>query len=264
MDSKNSKKNNSNMSSISVSGTKSKSISIDKIINEYVKKICDFDNLNKNFDEKLSNIELLTDNLIDYCIKKKIFYFIENKINYTSIILNFKSHLANFIKNIVDPNDYVINKYVINVDDDNLSINKMGWDNVSDLNSIMFKNFKNLNESFEKNVSFGKEIEINNYDDGFNGFELNNDANNIYNLNQLNDSNDLNNINNFDGDNISLNSNKNLIINNKNVDNKILPIYIKLLINQNKYVVELIDKLISMCDILSNPDVKYKKNNPYN
>lgn len=262
MDSKNSKKNNYNAVSITTSGTKAKSI--DKIINEYIKKICDFDNLNKTFDEKLLNIEILTNNLIDYCIKKKIFYFIENKIGYTNIVQNFKSHLANFIKNLVDPNDNVINKYVINIDDDNLSINKMGWDNVSDLNSIMFKNFKNLNESFEKNVSFGKEIQMNNYDDGFDGFEpnnYNNNNNDTYNLKQLNDS---DNFNDMVGDNVSLNSNNNLVINNVNVDNKILPIYIKLLINQNKYIIELTDKLISMCGILSNPDIKYKKNNPYN
>ena len=49
MDSKNKSLNKSNT-------TKSKSI--DKIINEYIKKICDFDNLNKTFEEKLSKILL--------------------------------------------------------------------------------------------------------------------------------------------------------------------------------------------------------------
>ena len=60
---------------------------IDKIINEYIKKICEFDSLNKTFDEKLKNITVLTDNLIDYCIKKKILYYIENKISYTFRII---------------------------------------------------------------------------------------------------------------------------------------------------------------------------------
>lgn len=221
---------------------------VDKVINDYIKKICDNDMLNKTFDDKLKNITILTDNLIDYCIKKKIFYFIENKISYTSIIINFKSHLTNFIRNLVDPNDEIINKYIINVEDDNISMGKMGWDNVSDLNSIMFKNFKNLNETFEKNVSFESQFEITNYDDGFDGFKLNNNNSNLYNDN----SNSYN-------DNAN-----NLIIDNKNVNNKILPIYIKLLINQNKYLVEFTDKLISMCNILSEPDIKYKKINPYN
>ena len=210
-------------------------ISIEKIINEYIKKICDYDNLNKTFDEKLKNITLSTDNLIDYCIKKKIFFFIENKISYTSIILNFKSYLTKFIKDLVDPNDDIINKYIINIQDDNMSIGKMGWDNVSDLNSIMFNNFKNLNETFQKNVSF----EMNNYDEGFDGF-------------RLNDTNDNTN------DNINDNTNDNTN------DNKILPIYIKLLINQNKYLIEFTDKLIIMCNILSDQDYKYKKHNPYN
>lgn len=227
-------------------------ITIDKIINDYIKKICDYDNLNKTFDEKLNNITHLTDNLIDYCIKKKIFYFIENKISYTGIIKNFKSHLVNFIKELVDPNNTIIDKYIINTQDDNISLKQMGWDNVSDLNSIMFKNFKNLNETFEKNVSFGisehenftkdSHMEITNYDECYDGFELNKIENN------LNNENDENN---------------NYKMTNE-INDKILPIYIKLIINQNKHLVEFIDKLTSMCDILSNDDIKYKKNNPYN
>ena len=223
--------------------------SIEKVINEYIKKICESDNSSKTFDEKLKNISILTDNLIDHCIKKKIFYFIEHKISYTSIIFNFKSHLAKFIKNLVDPNDDVFNKYIINIDEDNISISKMGWDNVSDLNSIMFKNFKNLNESFEKNVSFNSEINITNYDEGYQGFQLNN----VPNIN-----NNLMNVDMKEDDSIEQN------IYNTSINDKILPIYIKLLINQNKYLVEFTDKLIMMCNVLSNSDIKYKKQNPYN
>lgn len=218
---------------------------LDKIINEYVKKICEFDNLNKTFDEKFKNITILTDNLIDYCIKKKILYFIENKISYTCIVQNFKSHLSKFVRDLVDPNDDIINKYVINTQDDNISMGKMGWDNVSDINSIMFNNFKNLNETFEKNVSFGSEINITNYDESYEGFQLNT-ANDICKLNEL------------------TNCDDETVIDDKNIDNKILPIYIKLLINQNKYIIEFTDKLISMCYILSDCDIKYKKLNPYN
>ena len=169
------------MSNGSIAIKKCLNKTIEKIINEYIKKICDYDNLNKTFDEKLKNIDELTNNLIDYCIKKKIFYFIENKISYTSIISNFKSHLVKFIKDLVDPNDDIVNRYIINIQDDNVSTSKMGWDNVSDLNSVMFKNYKNLNETFEKNVSFENELEINNYDEGYEGFRLND--NNITNNN---------------------------------------------------------------------------------
>lgn len=221
---------------------------LDKIINEYIKKICEFDNLNITFDEKLKNITILTDNLIDYCIKKKILYFIENKISYTCIVQNFKSHLSKFIRDLVDPNDDIINKYVINTQDDNISMGKMGWDNVSDINSIIFNNFKNLNETFEKNVSFGSEINITNitnYDESYEGFQLNT-TNDVCKLNEL------------------TNCDNDIVIDDKNIDNKILPIYIKLLINQNKYIIEFTDKLISMCYILSDCDIKYKKLNPYN
>lgn len=212
--------------------------SIDKIIDNYIIKICKFDNQNKTFDEKLKNISILTDNLIDYCIKKKIFYFIDNKISYSSIVYNFKSYLAKFIKDIVDPNNNIINKYIINTQEDNISMVKMGWDNVSDINSVIFKNFKNLNESFEKNVSFETKNDFNNKD-------LNND--------KLSDKEDDENLN-----------SQLIMIDDNNVDSKILPIYIKLLINQNKYLIEFTDKLIFMCEILSNEDIKYKKNNPYN
>ena len=234
------------MNNIVIGIKKNTNKSIEKVINEYIKKICECDNLSKTFDYKLNNITSLTDNLIDYCIKKKIFYFIENKISYTSIVCNFKSHLGKFIKDLVYPNNEIINKYIINVQDDNISMGKMGWDNVSDLNSIMFKNFKNLNESFEKNVSFGSQLEITNYDEGFDGFKLNNNEHDEHNHNHNND------------------NNNNLLIDNKNIDNKILPIYIKLLVNQNKYLVEFIDKLITMCNVLAEQDIKYKKLNPYN
>ena len=215
---------------------------INKITNDYIKKICEFDNLNKTFDEKLANIEILTNNLIDYCVKKKIFYFIENKISYTSIVQNFKLHLIEFIKELVDPNNDVINKYIINTQDDNMSIGKMGWDNVSDINSIMFNNFKNLNETFDKNVSFNVQNEITNYDNCHEGFELNK----------------------FNKSNKNLNITEDTINNNINICKKIFPIYVKLLINQNKYLVEFTNKLIVMCNILSEQDIKYKKLNPYN
>lgn len=228
---------------------KKSSKSIDMIVNEFINKICDLNIGTKTFDEKLNNISLLVDNLIDYCVKKKIFFFIENKIGYTNIVENFKLHLAKFIKNLVDPTNILISKYIISDADDNVSLNKMGWDNVSDINSVMFKNFKNLNETFEKNVSFGNDIQIvnyeeyniTNYDEANEGFELNRDICTIGNSTTFGEIEEI-------GDNINI---------------RILPIYIKLLINQNKYLIEFTDKLISMCEILSNHDIKYKKLNPY-
>ena len=206
---------------------------IENIIGNFTKKILEIDLIDKSFDDKLKYIDLLVNNLIDYCIKKKIFYFIENKINYTNIIINFKTHLINFIKNLVDPSDTIINKYIIsnnNNNNDNVSMSKLSWENVSDINSVLFNNFKKLNETFEKNVSFDN-MEITNYNDVDDGFECNYENSKITN---------------------------NYCINIKN-----LPIYIKLLVNQKKYLIEFTDKLIYMCKILSEIDIKYKKNNPY-
>lgn len=197
----------------------------EKIIDEYIMKICQFDKLNKTLEEKLSNIDFLTDNLIDYCIKKKIFYFIENKINYKNIVNNFKTHLIKFIRNLVDPNNNIIKKYIVNVEElDNVSMSKFEWDNISDINSVMFKNFKNLNESFDKNVSFK---------------EKNTDMNKEIETDKI-------------------------FYNEENINLKFFSLYVKLLINQNKYLVEFTFELIKMCDILSELDIKYKKHNPYN
>ncbi len=190
---------------------------IHTVINNYVSNILKVDNENKTLDDKLNSINELTDSLIDYCIKNKIMYFIENKIGYSAIVYNFKSHLAKFLKNLIDPTDKILKKYI-----GNNSI-EQNWDNVSDINTLMFKNFKNLNETFEKNVSF---------------------------------------VDNFEQSNIQL-TQSNLIDSGNSIDLNNLSLYIKLLFNQKKYVVEFIDKITAMCNILANNDIKYKKNNPY-
>lgn len=214
---------------------------IENIVNLFIKQILDLDSLKKSLDDKLKHIDILINNLIDYCIKKKIFYFVENKISYTNITENFKIHLIIFIKNLIDPSNTIIDKYILSNFNQNNCLNfssvsnfNNNWDNVSDVNSIMFKNFKHLNETFEKNVSFDE------------------------NLNK-----DLNSINNYDNLNL-INNNTNLYINNESyIDANNLSIYIKILINQNKYIVEFTDKLLVMCKIISDPDIKYKKSNPY-
>lgn len=203
------------------------------LINNYISKILKVDKENKTLDEKLNSITQLTDSLIDYCIKNKIIFFIENKIGYSNIVFNFKYHLATFIKNLIDPSGNIINKYIKND-----SMDK-DWDNVSDINSLLFKNFKNMNETFQKNVTF-------------------NDINNVNNVNNYDDLNNPNEPNN-------LNENFNLITNSEKISNiNNLSLYIKLLFNQQKYVIEFTDKITTMCNILANSDIKYKKINPYN
>ena len=220
------------------------------IVNEFIKKIYDLDKSKNTLEEKITSIDKLLNNLIDYCIKKKIFYFVENKISYSNITINFKLHLIKFIKNLIDPTDNIIKKYIGSntVNDDNSNntkkYNNPNWDNISDINSLMFKNFKQLNESFEKNVSFQDNLQITNYDDGGDGFECNIKSSNI-------NSNLLNIVNNPDED-----------IDNE-LDVKNLSLYIKILVNQNKYLVEFIDKLTQMSKILSDPEIKYKKSNPF-
>lgn len=228
---------------------------VENIVNEFIKKIYELDKSQKTLEDKLTSIDVLLDNLIDYCIKKKIFYYVENKIGYTNITDNFKSHLIKFIKNLIDPSDNIINKYIINSNSINNSnqINtnqENNWDNVSDINSLMFRNFKKLNESFEKNVSFNDNLQMTNYDDSNDGFEFN----------VKSSQNKLSNTNSF---NINSNLLKLAENNTKYPDIKNLSLFIKILVNQNKYLVEFINELTHMCNILSDPDVRYKKSNPF-
>lgn len=220
---------------------------IETIINNFIKQIYELDKSNKKLDEKVKSIDTLVENLIDYCIKKKIFYYVENKISYSNIAKSFKIHLITYIKNLIDPTNTIIDKYIGGIENNEELNYKTSWDNVSDVNSLMFKNFKQLNESFDKNVSF-KECEITqtNYDENNEGFEYNIKSSSI-NTNLLNS-------------NISTNFTNNNEM-QTNLDN--LGLYIKILINQNKYMVEFVDKLNVMCKILSDPDIKYKKVNPF-
>ena len=218
----------------------------ENLVNEFVTKIFDLDKSKKSLEEKISAIDILIDNLIDFCIKKKIFFYVENKISYTNITQNFKIYLVKFIKKLIDPSGNMINKYIINNSDFGSNINSNNdWDNVSDINSLMFKNFKKLNESFEKNVSFkdNDNLQITNYDDGYDGFEYNTKSSTI-------NTNLLNSVQNDDTEDIIS-------------DVKNLSLYIKILINQNKYLVEFVEKLTKMCNIISNPEIKYKKSNPF-
>jgi hypothetical protein len=196
---------------------------------------------------------------------------VENKISYTNITINFKSHLIKFIKKLIDPSDNIIKKYISpNVIHDDNSIdtkkyNNSNWDNVSDINSLMFRNFKKLNESFDKNVSFQDNLQFTKYDDDEYNVKSVNINSNLLKIadNNNNDDNNDNNNNNYDNDNNYNNDNNDTSdIENKN-DVKNLSLYIKILVNQNKYLVEFIDKLTQMCKILSDPEIKYKKSSPF-
>jgi len=151
-------------------------------------------------------------------------YSIQSLVYLLLLYLNFKSYLLKYIQNLIDPSNSIISKYI------DKSIEN--YNNVSDVNSLMFRNYKKNNESFEKNVSFEDKHEITNYDECNEGFELNYKS--------------LSNKDNLNEQNINL-----------------LSLYIKILINQNKYLIEFNDKLNFMCNILSNPDIKYKKSDPF-
>ena len=220
------------------------------MVNEFIKRIYELDESKNSLENKINHIDCFLNNLIDFCIKKKIFYFVENKISYTDIYTKFKYHLAIFIKNLIDPTNNIIDKYIINNNKsgfelnldlvqeselDSISKTKLSnnnnWNNISDIDSLIFKNYKKLGKSSKKNVSFEDNLQITNYDE-------------------------IANENNFECNILADSTN--------NVDNiKNLPLYIKILINQNKYLVEFIDKLNQMCKILSDPDIKYNKSCPY-
>lgn len=203
------------------------------IITEFIKKIYELDKLLYKLDEKIVKIDEFLNNLIDFYIKKKIFYFVENNIGYSNIMYKFKYSLTKFIHDLIDPTDNLIKKYICpesnnDIDKiDSANTNESNLNEVSDINSLMFRNFKKLNEKFEKNVTFDKESSSDNDDD---------------------DSKEI------------INTEPDKFI---NYDINNLPLYIKILINQNKYLTEFTEKLNFMCKILSDPELKYKKSNPF-
>ena len=230
-----------------------KHISIEKIVNKSIKQFYIFDKKTQTFDEIITQFDLIIDNLIDYCIKKKIIYFIENKINYSNITLNFKTHLINFLAKMVDPSGIIISKYI-----DNKYIDKC-----SDLNSLIFLNFKN--KSFEKTVSFKSEQELSELSEQeLPEQELYEEK--IYtmkNYNKYNNGFDFNNSNKNNSKSNNINQNLLNIANEINIDISNLSIYIKLLIDQKKYLIEFTNELVRMCKILSDSNIKYLKSSPY-
>jgi hypothetical protein len=191
-------------------------------------------------EDKVSNIDNLLDNLIDYCIKKKIYYYIEKNIGYSDIINSFKLNLCIFLQKLIDPSNNIINKYI-----ENLEKNE-NFDNYSDINSLLFRKFKsgstnsiikNDTKTSGKNVSFREDISLIAYDDS-DGF--------VYNLKKSESS---------ESEKSEENSNE--------LDPDRLALYIKILLSQNKNIIEFIEKIRSMCKIISDPEINYNKKNPF-
>jgi len=189
---------------------------INLLVDNFIKKILDIDNNNHSLDDKINIINNLLDNLIDFCIKKNIFYYINNKITYSNITKNFKIHLFDYIHDLIDKDNNLINKYF-------KDINKNEFDNVSDINSIIFNKFKNN----KNKVQF-------------------NDNNSILSLNDYNHNIEFNNV---DNDNF--------------FDEIKLSIYIKMLINQNKYLIDFTSKIINMCKTIYDSEQNYNPENPF-
>ena len=188
---------------------------LENLIDNLLKKLLMIDKDNHDLIEKVNIINNLIENLIDYCIKKNIYYFIENNISYTQIFQFFKNNLCDFINNLIDPENKIIDEYLDNNSNNNL-------DNHSDINSIFFNNYKN--KKIKNKVCFDTDIE----------FQENSDKK-IKNKKSKISENDIN---------------KNLLENNK------LAIYIKILVNQNKFVLEFIEKLNELCLKILDSDIK--------
>lgn len=104
------------------------------IVNNFINKIknnLEEENLQKSF-EKINN---LIDSLIDLCIKKKISYFIDNKISFTSIKINFKIELENILLEILK-NKYSNIETELNnlIQDDFINIK-----NNNEFNEVLYK-----------------------------------------------------------------------------------------------------------------------------
>ncbi len=75
---------------------------INILIDNFLKKILEVENSSSNLENKINSINELLDNLIDFCIKKKIYFYIENNIGYNKIVNSFKYHLIKYIQQLID------------------------------------------------------------------------------------------------------------------------------------------------------------------
>ena len=119
---------------------------INILIDNFVKKILEIENSSNNLENKINSINELLNNLLDFCIKKKIYFYIENNIGYNKIINLFKFHLIKFIQKLIDPSDNLVSKYIQKLNEN--------LDNYSDINSLLFKKFKSeeMNKDNDYNI----------------------------------------------------------------------------------------------------------------
>jgi hypothetical protein len=246
------------------------------LVDNFVKKILLIEKESSTLENKVNHINNLLDNLIDYCIKKKIYFYIEKKIRYTQIIYIFKLHLCKFLQKLIDPSNNIINKYI-----EKLESNE-NFDNYSDINSLLFRKFKTESESeskskhneyssSNKNVSFREDISIIGYDDS-EGFDLNyslvNKSRKKLDTNDSSKSTDSSDSSKSSKSSKSSNSDTNnseeLDENSNTLDTDRLALYIKILLSQNKYIIEFIDRLRNMCVFISEQGIDLEKSNPFN
>jgi hypothetical protein len=258
------------------------------LIDIFLKKILEVEKESSTLEDKVNKINLFLDNLIDFCIKKKIYFYIEKNIGYSQIIDSFKLHLCKYLQKLIDPSFNIINKYIENLE------KSENFDNYSDINSLLFRKFKSntntttssqstISESksksdSSKNVSFREEISILGYDDS-EGFDYNeisknkikkkldsekssDDSDSISSSNSSN-SNSSSNSSNSSNSSKSTNSSESNNLDSSDLDTDRLALYIKILLSQNKNIIEFIEKLTNMCKIISDPNIFYDKDKPF-
>ena len=217
-------------------------ITLDIMIDNFTKKLL----LNSN---DIKEIDILLSDLINYCIKKKILYYIENNISYTQINNLFKKSLCIYLNNLIDPNNNLLNDYIIT---NNLSI-----DNLLDLNSLLFKKCKENTKN--QKVSFNKHINVINYSIDEKSKDSNNDESIDNNDEESKDNSDEKSDNNSDEE--SKDNNEEKLVDDEKLLNKCddekkynsrLLLYIKILVDQDRNIIEFIEKLTNMCYIISN------------
>lgn len=277
---------------------------INILIDNFIKKILEIENDSVNLEEKINSINKLLDNLIDFCIKNKIYYYIQNNIGYNQIVNTFKFHLNKFIRKLIDPTDKLVTEYIEKINEN--------LDSYSDINSLLFRKFKahetlEIKESIIKpkeiqeetketkeKVKFNDEIDIIGYDYGYDyGNEMKFNYNTIDSDNEslsklfpktytnvktsINSEKKLSQILNSDESEENNNSNELEDNNNSNKsedifdpdntldyeENNKLSLYIKIMLSQDKHMLEFIEKLNAMCKIISDPEIEYNHTDPY-
>jgi len=124
------------------------------LIENFIEKILLIYKSTKNLDEKMNEINDLLNSIIDYCIKKNIYFFINNNIKYTIIGILFREYLIKFIKDIINFNNKTIIDYIENNNDNNDD-----YDNFSSINSLLLNKYKKQ-ENINNKVSFRDNISL--------------------------------------------------------------------------------------------------------